>query len=256
MFLLDGRLTPAPRSVSVFASTPLSVLKTKPRVEKAKQPRKKMPAIEKPRSDDLMLALGISVSEEVQRREEDGFISTQEYQEDESRREELLDEERRREERLEDERRREEQLEDERRREERLEDMRRKREELLARSRDMFGEEEEEEEEAEEEEQRQSQYFPWTMTEEGMEVLEEDRRKEEERKRNLEEAFGNDKDDTMKMRFCGDEETLMPESRSEHVGKRPKPSVITRMRYDTVAEENSPERVIYSFTRSPPPFER
>ena len=189
-----------------------------------------------------MLALGISISEEVQRRVEDGFISTQEYQEDERRREELL----------EDERRREELLEDERRREEHLEDIRR-REELLAKSRDMF----EEEEEEEEEELRQSQYFPWTMTDEGKKVLEEDERRERERKRNVVEAFGNDnsRDDTLKMRFCGVEETLMPESRSEHVGKRPKPSVIMRRRYETVAED-SPERVIYSFTRSPSPFER
>ena len=179
-----------------------------------------------------MLALGISISEEVQRRVEDGFISTQEYQEDERRREELL--------------------EDERRREEHLEDIRR-REELLAKSRDMF----EEEEEEEEEELRQSQYFPWTMTDEGKKVLEEDERRERERKRNVVEAFGNDnsRDDTLKMRFCGVEETLMPESRSEHVGKRPKPSVIMRRRYETVAED-SPERVIYSFTRSPSPFER
>ena len=77
VFLLAGRLIPVPRSAGVIASTPLSALKAKPRVEKAKHPRKKIPAIKKPRSDDVMLALGISVSQEVQRRKDDGFISTQ-----------------------------------------------------------------------------------------------------------------------------------------------------------------------------------
>ena len=63
VFLLAGRLTPVSRSAGVIASTPLSALKAKTRVEKAKQPRKKIPAIEKPRSDEVVLALGISVSE-------------------------------------------------------------------------------------------------------------------------------------------------------------------------------------------------
>ena len=55
----------------------------------------------------------------------------------------------------------------------------------------------------------------------------------------------------IQLRWCGQSEQLMPESKSKHVGVRPRPTIIVRRAYHTVDKSRSPNRIIHSFTKNP-----
>ena len=203
------------------------------------------------RTGDFEMGLALSVSLELERRKSgDMMVSTQEYQEDERRRTELLNDN----------------------------ELEAQQDYMIFKSKDMFEttyedfeelpasqcktvgvrlDEESEREnielqsettDEENEEMPASQYKPYMVR------MEEEREKEKRKlKKEIEqkESDENTSNDTMKLRWCGQSEQLMPESRSKHVGVRPRPTIIVRRAYHTVDESKSPNRIIHSFTKMP-----
>ena len=159
------------------------------------------------KDDDVQLALGLSISTELLRRESSGFISTQEYREDERRRTSLL----------------------------------RERESIEV-SKDMF--ETEEEELVVDEEEHEVEVMADTEELDGLLDDEELRCFSQFRQSGPEE-----KDETRRERWCGDDKLMMPESKSNFVGQRVKPSVVVQASRQSVGDCSL--RLMRSFNDGP-----
>ena len=164
---------------------------------------------------DLELGLALSVSTEIERRRSCVIISTQEYQEDELRRRSLIenksqsdmfastDEENGTKE----------------------DDQSNNTEEAIMSKEYVCEEDTEEEEQEEEEGERFSQYVPPVI-----------RWEREEKKRKMEEQ--NSLGTTLRKRRVGDVTLNVQETKSEHVGIKPKPTVVLKLANQTVGEES------------------
>ena len=209
------------------------------------------------RDDDLELAIGLSVSHEITRRESNIILSTQEYQEDERRRTEIINQV--------------DNVEDEN--------------VALMSISDMFAEGNtelntsdevgkgtppktmlDEDTDEEEDDIPLSQYVPYGILKER-EAAEKERRKKEEDPRGNDneiieetntikptskEVF-NPPDDTMAPMYIGEnmDATMVPMSRSVFVGQRPQPTVIIKRKVDNVSD-TSHSRIIHNFSDPPP----
>lgn len=206
------------------------------------------------RDDDLELAIGLSVSHEIQRRESSIIVSTQEYQEDERRRREIFNHDNI----------------------------------VLNSVSDIFAEgntqlnntdeverdiankdifDEEDDEEEADEDLPLSQYVPYGIRMEREAV-------EKKKKRNRQELFENDEIETFEEDMCGKDTSkelsnspdytmrpmyigdntdtiMMPQSRSTYVGIRPQPTVIMKSKFDVVSD-TSHSRIIHNYSDPSP----